>query len=377
MEDNKCENKEQIPLRILHVLVLNVNSGVASMVMNLYRNIDRSRIQFDFITWNIDKNSNYIAETQKMGARVYEISSYKKDLFAFKKEAKTVLAENHFDGIHCHEYLVNIPFLYWAMKRKIPLRITHSHNPTINSFIKRDLTVLCRGLFARYATNFFACSKESGEFLFGKNAKVSIIPNGIEVSRFSYSPKIRSELRKSMGIQNNFVIGSIGRLEAQKNFSFLLNVFYELCKEEKNVKLIIAGDGTQRDSLKLQAETMGISEKVSFLGVCANVPDLLQVMDLFILPSLFEGLGIVLVEAQANGVSCIASDTIPREVKVNNNLKFLSLKAGKEIWAKVIEQEIQKNGEREAEKVSCSPFNIKYSVDILEREYLEQLKRRR
>ena len=176
-----------------------------------------------------------------------------------------------------------------------------------------------------------------------------------------------------MGIQNNFVIGSIGRLEIQKNFSFLLDVFYELCKKEKNVKLIIAGDGTQRDSLKLQAEMMGISEKVSFLGVCANVPDLLQAMDLFILPSLFEGLGIVLVEAQANGVPCIASDTIPEEVKVNNNLKFLSLKAGKENWAKVIEQEMQKNGEREAEKVSYSPFNIKYSVEKLEREYLDHL----
>lgn len=368
------EEKGRFPLRILHVLVLNVDSGVASIVMNLYRNIDRSRIQFDFITWGTDEKSNYISEVQGMGGKVYKITGYKKDFFTFKKEAKSVLEKNHFDGIHCHEYLVNIPFLYWAQKAGISLRIAHSHNPTIDSFLKRNLTIFCRGLFRKYATDFIACSKESGEFLFGKKSRYLILKNGIDVKKYLYSSAEREKTRKELGIEEKFIIGTIGRMVIQKNQEFLLDVFKEIADKSPKTDLVLVGKGELLDKLREKVEKLKITEKVHFLGVRKDIPTLLNAMDVFMLPSLYEGLGIVLVEAQANGLPCIASDTIPKEVKLNDNFQFLSLKEDKEAWVKAVLQEIQQKRGREKEKVSLSQFNIRYSAQMLEKEYLNNIK---
>lgn len=356
-------------IRILQVLTLDINSGVASVVINLYRNIRSQDVCFEFITWNINRENSYINEIENNGDRVFVIPYYKQDWIGFRKKVISILSNKRYDGIHCHEYLLSIPFLYWGKSSGIPLRIAHSHNPTIDSWIKQRITVFGRFAFNRFANVYMACSQEAADFLFGKKNNVIILKNGIDTNMYRYSEKKRNEIRNQLNIENQFVVGNIGRLTSQKNQMFLLQIFFELLNDVPNSALIIAGDGEFRKKLEQETQRLGIENRVLFLGKRKDIPELLSAMDVFVLPSLYEGLPLVLVEAQANGLPCLVTNTINDKVKINENLEFLSLDDYKS-WSEKI-QNIKRIPCGE-DKVNLAGYDIMQSSEILKEVYMSK-----
>lgn len=360
-------------IHILQVLTLNRNSGIASFIMNIYQYIDREKVQFDFLTWVVDKNLPvYNNIIENMGGNIYTIPYYKNNFYGFIKNSYKILCENNITILHCHEFLASIPILYLGKKAGIPIRIAHSHNPTIDQVLKRKLAYICHPIFKHYATKFLACSKDSGHFLFGEKANYSILKNGIIVSKFQYSATTRNQLRQKLGLENKFIIGNIGRMVTQKNQSFLLYSFAKLIENHPNFHLILIGKGNLESNLRHQVELLGIKEHVLFLGVRDDICDLLNIMDVFVFPSIYEGLGIVLIEAQANGLPCIVSDCVPKEVQLNSNCHFVSLKSNYDIWNKLILDANRIDSEKAISNVNNAGYNIIQSAKILEELYLSE-----
>lgn len=323
-------------IRVLQVITVNIGSGVASMLMNIYRNLDKEKVQFDFVTWNVNKDNNFVNEIEHAGGKVYTIPHYKVSLFGFLKGLKEVIDHNRYKIIHCHESLASIPALYYAKKNGVKCRIAHSHNPSMEGKLKNYLVKYSRKLFQKNCTDFFACSLESGKFLFGKEAEIMVINNAIYSARFIYNNEVRLKLRKELNIESDYVLGNIGRLCEQKNQTFLIDILNEIVKKNKNVKLLLIGTGELEEDLRSKIKEYNIENHVIFLGLRKDVPDLLQAIDCLVFPSIFEGLPVVIVEAQAAELKCFISDTITREVRVSELVTYLSLEKNAAVWANEI-----------------------------------------
>ena len=328
------KNKE--PIRIAHIMGKMVGGGVEAVVMNYYRHIDKEKIQFDFL---IDRDSTNIPyqEIKSLGGNVIIIPPYQK-LPQYLKELTKIFKENDYKIVHSHINTLSIFPLYAAKKCNIPIRIAHSHSTSNKKEYKKNfLKNFLRPFSKKYATNYFACTEHAGRWLFGNkeydNGNVYILNNAIDLDKFKYNEKIRIKKRKELNIENDtLVIGHIGRFVAQKNHTFLIDIFNELHKKKKNSILLLIGQGPLIDEIKQKVEMLGLSDSVKFLGQRDDVNELYNVMDLFLFPSLYEGLGMVLIEAQANGLSCIASTEVPRIVKISKDVSFLELRSSINIW---------------------------------------------
>lgn len=320
------------PTRVLQIANMNRSSGVASFVMNYYRNINRDKLQFDFIVSDLDEE-NYVDEIQQLGGRVYILPSYKK-VRTYWRAISQILADNRYSIIHAHESVVSLLALWNAKRFEVPVRIAHSHNPSMTSRWKNKVVVMCRPLFRSVCTHFFACSKAAGTFLYGKNKKdaVIVIPNAIHTDLYCFDHKKRDFIRTQLGIQDKFVVGHIGRFNIQKNHQFLIDIFYEVDQREKESVMLLIGAGEEEKKIKDKVTALGLEGSVQFLGVRTDIPDLLQAMDVFVLPSLFEGLPVVGIEAQAAGLPCVFSRAITAEVDITKNNIFISLNDNINTW---------------------------------------------
>ncbi|MCI2190615.1 MAG: glycosyltransferase family 1 protein [Oscillospiraceae bacterium] len=328
------------PIRILHVAEMNSDSGVACFLMNYYRNIDRSKVQFDFI---MDKvyEKNFIQEIESLGGKVFVLPNYKKNPFAYYAGIKSIIKNSDYKIIHAHEAVVSLFSLRAAKKCGIQTRIAHSHNNKMESKLKDLVVQFARPLFQIYCTDFWACSTLAAQYLFGKKIckshKINIFPNAIDSSQFEYSPRIRDEYRQKLDLNNKIVIGHVGRFNSQKNHTFLIDIFSEMKKIEPSAHLLLIGEGDTQNEMKAKVNNLMLKDSVSFLGIRSDVNNLMQAMDAFVFPSHFEGLGIVLVEAQASGLMCFTSENVvPYEAKVTDNLEFISLEKTAEAWATAI-----------------------------------------
>lgn len=328
--------KKEDPIRIAQVVGKWVGGGVESVVMNYYRNIDRDKIQFDFLCDSDSTNIPY-DEIEKLGGRVILIPPYQK-VFEYQKELIKIFKQNKYKIVHSHINTLSVFPLRAAKKAGVPVRIAHSHSTTNKTEKKKNMMkMLLRPFSKKYATNYFACTEHAGRWLFGNkeydNGNVYILNNAIDLDKFKYNEKIRIKKRKELNIENDtLVIGHIGRFVAQKNHTFLIDIFNELHKKKKNSILLLIGQGPLIDEIKQKVEMLGLSDSVKFLGQRDDVNELYNVMDLFLFPSLYEGLGMVLIEAQANGLSCIASTEVPRIVKISKDVSFLELRSSINIW---------------------------------------------
>lgn len=328
--------KKEEPIRIAQVVGKWVGGGVESVVMNYYRNIDRDKIQFDFLCDSDSTNIPY-DEIEKLGGRVILIPPYQK-VFEYQKELIKIFKQNKYKIVHSHINTLSVFPLRAAKKAGVPVRIAHSHSTTNKKEKKKNMMkMLLRPFSKKYATNYFACTEHAGRWLFGNkeydNGNVYILNNAIDLDKFKYNEKIRIKKRKELNIENDtLVIGHIGRFVAQKNHTFLIDIFNELHKKKKNSILLLIGQGPLIDEIKQKVEMLGLSDSVKFLGQRDDVNELYNVMDLFLFPSLYEGLGMVLIEAQANGLSCIASTEVPRIVKISKDVSFLELRSSINIW---------------------------------------------
>lgn len=372
----------------MKVLVLGMTEnygGVESFIMNYYRRFNHSKVIFDFLT-NTFQPIAYESELKKYGCHIYRIVKKSSNYFEYHK------AVNHFFKVHAREYeviwqnaniLSNIDYLKLAKKYGIKIRIIHSHN-TQN--IYRGYIRIIRGLMHKrnkkridsYANIFWACSESASKFFYTDKIrkKARIIPNAINISDVTFSKDKRKKIRNSYNLAKNYVIGNIGRLSVQKNQTFTLNVFKRALKIEPKLKLILVGDGEKKDALITQINEMGLNKNVILTGTRKDIGALLSAFDLFFFPSLFEGLSVAILEAQANGVPILSSTgAISFEDEINKNVKTLDLKQDTEqLWAetlvKMARQSKRVSPKETRYNISKAGFNISIESEKLEKIFL-------
>jgi glycosyltransferase involved in cell wall biosynthesis len=359
------------PLRILHVVV-NMNRGGAEMlIMSLYRNIDRSKVQFDFLTC---KEGEFDSEILNLGGRVHRIP-YITDVghFQYVKELDSFFKRNNeYRIVHSHMDKMSGLILWSAKKAGIPFRIPHSHNTSSEGgTVAKIYKWFIGNLILPNATNLVACSINSAKWLFkGQSQSTQIIKNGIEKEKFTYNPKSRELVRGVLNLEpNTFVIGHVGRFNHQKNHVFLIEVFSKFNQINKNSVLILVGDGPTRTDIKKKVLELKIADKVKFLGIRSDIHHLLQAFDVFVFPSLHEGLPVSLIEAQGSGLPCLISDRISKEVKIGCNLVDFIPLTDKNKWIKRM-KDIASNPINRFVPLSMEGYDIKEEAINLEKFYL-------
>lgn len=366
--------KKEEPIRIAQIIGKWVGGGVEAVVMNYYRNIDHEKIQFDFICDSDSTNIPY-DEIEKLGGKVILIPPYQK-VFKYQKELRRVLKEGNYKIVHSHINTLSVFPLYAAKKVGIPVRIAHSHSTTNKREWKKNMLKQVLRPFSKiYATDYMCCSELAGRWLFGDKeydkGNVYLLNNAIDVDKFKYNEKVRKEKRKELNVQDDtLVIGHVGRFVEQKNHRFLIEIFDEIHKQNNNSILLLAGQGPLMEEMKEKVKKLNIEDNVIFLGQRSDINELYQMFDVFLLPSLYEGLGMVLIEAQCAGLPSFASTEVPKIAKVSDVLDFIDLTTPKEIWVDIILQSIN-NYKRNNRLKDCQKFgyDINKEVKKLENKY--------
>lgn len=322
-------------MRVLQIGMYNNCGGIESFLINYYRYINKNKIQFDFI--NMYDRLPYQEEIISLGGKIYNITNVKENPVKCLIELKNIISKNNYNIVHINMLsAANIIPIIAAKLAKTKTVIVHSHSSSLpKGFIKVLLNRLNKHLVKNMADICFACSDLSGKWMFD-NKKFIIIKNAIDTKKFIYSETIRQAVRKNLNIENKFVIGNIARFSVEKNHSFLVDIFYQVHKKNPNAVLLFVGDGELKEEIGFKLSELGLIDNVIFTGEVKNANDYLQAMDVFVFPSLFEGLGTALVEAQTAGLQCIISNVIPNEaIIINDLLNVLSLK-NPLVWAKEI-----------------------------------------
>lgn len=366
--NNRCQ-----PVRVLQVVTNMDRGGLETMLMNYYRQIDRSALQFDFLTHRTAKAA-YDDEIQALGGRIYHLprlvpwsKSYQAALDAFFAD------HPEYSVIHVHQDCLSAVILKAAKKRGIPVRIAHSHNANQDKNLKYPIKLFYKRFIPKYATHLMACGRMAGEWMFG-GAPFTVLPNAIDAAAYRFDAAKREAMRTALQIgPQSLVIGHVGRFMPQKNHAFLLQIFTEVQKQCPDSRLLLVGDGELRSAIEAQAVRLGIADNVMFTGVRSDVNDILQAMDVFVLPSHFEGLGIVNIEAQAAGLPCVISNMVPDECIVTQGLVTgMKLSDTPEQWAKHILSRRSIKRTNRYNEILVSGYDIADSADRLERFYLEE-----
>lgn len=360
------------PIRVAHVIGKLNAAGVEAVVNNYYRNINHSKYQFDYYI-DADSNCEPSQELIDMGARYFVIPPYQK-LFQHIKVLTRLLKENQYQIVHSGMNTLAPISMYCAWKAGVPVRINHNHSTAGKGETKKNILKFCLRPFAKcFATNYCACSEYAGEWLFGKRmmkqGEVIVFRNAIDLDKYKYNENIRNEVRDELGISDKFVVGHVGRFCYQKNHEFLIDVFNEVYKEDNNSVLLLVGIGELQDEIKEKVKQLGISDSVVFLNARKDVYRLYQAMDVFVLPSRYEGLPVVGVEAQAAGLPCIISDQMTRETVIIQETKVLSLHDSTEVWSKEILNGKQIFRRDTTSDLRSSGFDIKTAAIELENYY--------
>ena len=363
------------PIRIAQIIGKWVGGGVEAVVMNYYRNIDKTKIQFDFICDNDSTNIPY-EEIESLGGRVILVPPYQK-VFEYQKQLQKILKENNYKIIHSHINTLSVFPLYAAKRVGIPVRIAHSHSTTNKKEWKKNLLKQVLRPFSKlYATDYMCCSELAGRWLFGNKeydkGNVYLLNNAIDLDKFKYDEKIRKEKRKELGIKKDtLVIGHIGRFVEQKNHRFLIDIFNEVHKENNNSILLLAGQGPLKDEMKEKVNNLNLTDSVKFLGQREDANELYQAMDLFLFPSLYEGLGMVAIEAQCSGLPCVVSTEVPTIAKVTDNVEFLKLEEDIKEWMNsIVELSKETTRKDNSKEISNYGYNIKEEVKKIEKKYI-------
>lgn len=368
------------PIRILQVLGgLNVG-GAETMVMNYYRNIDKSKVQFDFIVHENEKGF-YEEEIIKMGGKIYRMPRYKgiNHFYYIKKWKEFFKQHPEYKILHSHVRSCAIIFILIAKKYGVKT-IIHSHSTSNGTGIKSTIKNLLQFPLRYTADYLFACSEKAGIWLYGKNAikknNFYIVKNSINLNDYIFSKDERESIRKKLGYnKDDIVLVHIGRFHESKNHIFLLRMFSTLIKQDqhKKYKLLLVGDGELRNNIEKVIDELCIKDEVKLLGVRSDVPKILQACDGFVFPSNWEGLPITVIEAQASGIPCFISNKITNEVIVTNLVKCLSIDNGFDSWVEEIEKTefIRRDFSKEIIK---SGYDINKSSEWLTNKYFEIIK---
>lgn len=361
------------PIRILQVVTTMNRGGLETMLMNYYRQLDKGKIQFDFLTHRNDP-AQYDEEIEALGGKIYHLpilnpfsKNYRYELSRFFK------THPEYKIVHSHlDCLSAIPLNY-ARKHGVPIRIAHGHSASQNKNMKYIVKRYYKRLIPEYATKIFACGDKAGTWMFGKN-KYEVFYNAIDAERYVYSLNTARKVRAQINIPSDaLVVGHVGRMDHAKNQSYIIDIFMNFHKEHQNSHLVLIGSGPLRDELKQKSVIYGIHNSVHFLGVRSDVPDLMQAMDCLLFPSLFEGLSLVMIEAQAAGLPVLASSAVSKECAITDLVKFMSLDEAPEKWANKLWRMVQQTKRRNTyEEIVVAHYDIKANVKWLEEFYQSQ-----
>lgn len=363
------------PIRVLQVLGGLFHGGAEAMIMNLYRNVDTRVVQFDFLV-HTDQEGVFDKEILDRGGVVHHAPVYKGiNHFDYKAWWKTFLRQHpEYGCIHFHirgTSAIAIPIC----KRLGRTTIIHAHS-TSNG---KSLVSFIKGLFQlslrRDADYLFACSEPAGRWLFGQKAlqapNFHLWKNAIDTSTYQFSQDTRNRIRSELGLEDSFVVGHIGRFIDAKNHGFLLTIFQEVLKREPHARLLLIGDGPNRKEIEEKVELLRLGQAVIFAGFRSDVPEILQAMDIFLFPSLYEGLPVTLIEAQASGLPSVVSDTITKEIEVTDLIQFVSLESVAKAWADIIFTISRDNIRKDTSKsIIEAGYDIKQSAKELQDFYL-------
>lgn len=306
--------------------------GISTVATNYYRYQDKELVDMDLLTIN-PVNENLKKEFEDNGNHVYTLEGRNRNPLSYMMRLKKIIAQNRYDIVHVHGNSATMAIeLLAASLAGCKIRIAHSHNTQCNHKVFNKLLM---PVFSCVLTHCCACSPEAGRFLFG-DRECYVVNNGLYFSKYRFNPSVRERIRAQYGLQKKFVIGHIGRFALQKNHAFLLKVFSEVVKKEPESVLLLVGEGELMPEMRQLSEQLGVADRVMFYGTTDCTNEIVQAMDCFVFPSLFEGLGIVAVEAQAAGVSCVNSTEVPLKAKVLDETVFLSLEESVERWAEEV-----------------------------------------
>ena len=358
------------PIRVLQVVTYMGRGGLETMLMNYYRNIDRNKVQFDFLTHR-DERWDYDDEIESLGGKIYHLpklnpfnKNYLNALDKFFKEHK------EYQIVHCHQDCLSGVVLKVAKKNGVRFTIAHSHNANQDKNLKYLIKVFEKRKIPKYADKLFACGDEAGRWMFNTD-NFEVLNNAIDTDLYTYNEEKASKVKKEFGIENKFVVGHVGRFNPQKNHEFLIDVFNEIQKIKEDSVLMLVGDGDLRQEIEQKVQDLGLSEKVIFTGIRSDVNDLMQGMDVFLFPSLYEGLGIVLIEAQAAGLKCIISDTIPKDGIITDDVLSLSLNQSTAIWANEVLKYKGYKRSNNKELIEKADYDIKNNAKKLKQFYIQ------
>lgn len=367
------------PIRILQVFAEMNRGGAETMIMNLYRHIDRAKIQFDFIVHTQDKCA-FDEEIEQLGGRIFRVPRYVgKNHFAYTKAWKEFFNNNpNYKIVHGHVRSTAAIYLSLAKRAKM-ITICHSHATSSRGNIQKRIVKRFMQYPIRFISDyFFACSNEAAIWLFGKsiinNDNYHLLKNAIDLNLFSYNYRTRMEIREKLGLNGDFLIGHVGSFTKEKNHDFLIDVFYEISRRVSNSKLLLIGDGDLVNLIKIKIEKLKINDRLIIIQKSDRVFDYYMAMDLFIFPSLHEGLGIALVEAQSSGLECYASlNRVPFEAKVTENVEYLPIELGPEEWAEYIISKFKWENIRESKYIELKSkgYDINDTSKWLEKFYLK------
>lgn len=358
--------------------------GAETMIMNLFRNIDRDQIQFDFVENSLEEGA-YDREILSLGGRIFHCIHWNgKNHLAYVRWWKRFFEEHAGEYPIVHGHIGSTAAIYLQIAKKSgAFTIAHSHN-TLNRKDLKSLFYQAISYPTRYIADYFlACSTEAGNSRFGQSVvrskRYALLQNAIDTRVFRFDVTERKRVRNELGYsENEIIIGHVGRFEVQKNHQFLVEIFAELVKYNDQMRLLLVGDGKLKEKIVSDVCKFNVRDKVRFLGVRSDVNSLLQGMDAFVFPSLYEGLGVTLIEAQTAGLPCIISDVIPHEAVMAEELvSMVALNKSKEVWAKQIVNSLMRKSNRRdySSEVAAKGYDIHTTSKWLEGFYLEHIRK--
>lgn len=349
--------------------------GAETMIMNYYHHIDRTKVQFDFVVHRSQKGE-YDEEIKSLGGKIFIFPAVRPSNFRiYKKQIREFIdAHSEYRIIHSHAQELSYYFYQIAHEKGIPYIITHSHNASMLWDFKAPLRILWRKLMFKYINIYFTCGIEAGIHYYGENRarQAILMNNAIDVERFKFNMESRKKIRKELNIHDNeFVIGHIGRFTPQKNHSFLLEIFKIFSVRNPDTRLVLVGKEDDKKAVRKKADKLGITNRTIFTGIRKDIPDLLSAFDCILMPSLFEGLSVAMIEEQASGLPLITSSNVPTEVGLLPSTEFISLKANIQTWVTTLEKYLDTPRNPDATAIiSKAGYDIKANATKLQNFYL-------
>lgn len=368
-------------VKILHIVNQMNYGGVEALLMNIYRNINREKFEFHFA---VCFQGNYDEEIINLGGKIHILPHPSTGLVNYLKAFTSLIKKEQYHVLHSHVFYFSGFLMPIAKKEKIPIRIVHSHTTHVNqNGIKRKIYNHLMNLsIQKYSTNLLGCSTDACLALFNKtpitNDKLIIFPNAIELNKFQSVILTKDEAKKSFNIDPQCkVIGHVGRFVESKNHIRIIEIFSELLKSNPSSVLILVGDGPELSNIEYEVQKRNLDKQVFFLGARSDIPTIMKSFDVFLFPSIYEGLGIVLIEAQAAGIPCIASSVVPKEVDMKLNLlEFISLDSNNDVWSRAIEKYLSANleihWETREKAIKSQNYDIESLITLIEKIYTSE-----